>query len=398
MYRHLSRPRDGWRRTVESQGLVWPMTRTPDGREVPYWDESAYYELGEDEVEHLESVTEELHRLSVEAARYVLDEPARLDAFGLPRAARDYLRSTLLSGSPSLYGRFDLRYDGLGPAKLLEYNADTPTGLVETAVVQWHWLEEVMPSTDQWNSLHERLVRQWQRTGRHVVHFAHSAADEEGEEWMTVAYLRDTAIEAGLTTYGIQVEQIGWDPVARVFAGLDNEPVHTCFKLYPWEDMLREPFGQHVLDNPATATWIEPAWKAVLSNKALLAVLWELNPGHENLLPAYLDGPRDLVEWVKKPLHGREGDGIEVHTLAGDTRRPSTRYGAEGYCWQEYAELPRFDGNHVVIGSWVVGGEAAGCLVRESAEPVTDYYARVLPHVIAAPRPDEATQRAWLGT
>ena len=37
----------------------------------------------------------------------------------------------------SLYGRFDLRYDGQGPAKLLEYNADTPTSLFETAVFQW---------------------------------------------------------------------------------------------------------------------------------------------------------------------------------------------------------------------------------------------------------------------
>ncbi len=37
-------------------------------------------------------------------------------------------------GDPSLYGRIDLFLRRLGPAKLLEYNADTPTALYETGV------------------------------------------------------------------------------------------------------------------------------------------------------------------------------------------------------------------------------------------------------------------------
>jgi glutathionylspermidine synthase len=396
MERRPSPPRENWQRIVEAQGLVWPTTQLPDGSHVPYWDESVRYEFSDAEIARLEEATETLHEMCVQAARAILLEKYHpLSAFGLPETARDYLLAGFTAGAPSLYGRFDLRYDGVGPPKLLEYNADTPTGVLESAVIQWQWLEDVAPDADQWNSLHERLVRCWQRIGRSPVHFAHSAVESSGEEWMTVAYLRETAVEAGLTTYGLTVEEIGWDETARQFVGVGDEPISTCFKLYPWEDMLAEPFGERVLEFPGATTWIEPAWKAVLSNKALLAVLWQMFPDHEYLLPAYLDGPHGMTSYVRKPLHGREGAAIDVvtpersFTTAGE-------YGAEGYVFQQYVELPAFDGSHAVIGAWVVDGAAAGCLIRESDSVVTDYYARAVPHLIRAPRPDTATRRAWL--
>ena len=183
MYRHASRPRPDWRRTVEAQGLVYPYTPLPDGGQALYWNESAFYELSGDEVDALEATTEELHRMCVQAAQHLAS--GELGDLGLTPGALELVRHSLKENQPSLYGRFDLRFDGLEPAKLLEYNADTPTGLVESAVAQWHWLEDVMPSTDQWNSLHERLVEQWRTLARRlpgrVLHLAHSAAEPTGE-------------------------------------------------------------------------------------------------------------------------------------------------------------------------------------------------------------------------
>lgn len=131
-----------------------------------------------------------------------------------------------------------------------------------------------------------------------------------------------------------------------------------------------------------TTCWIEPLWKMLLSNKALLAILWELFPEHPNLLPAYLDGPRELADeggYVAKPLLGREGAGVTLHEPGGE---PFTALDDERYCFQGLAPLPDFDGNRVVLGAWVVEDEAAGLGIRESAGPVTDEYARFLPHVI----------------
>jgi glutathionylspermidine synthase len=117
----------------------------------------------------------------------------------------------------------------------------------------------------------------------------------------------------------------------------------------------------------------------LLSNKALLAILWELYPDHPNLLPAYLDGPRDLstTGWVAKPLLGREGAGVTIHDPG---TAPVLR--DEPCCYQQLAPLPDFDGNRVVLGAWMVENESAGLGIRESSGLITDEYARFLPHVI----------------
>ena len=118
--------------------------------------------------------------------------------------------------------------------------------------------------------------------------------------------------------------------------------IRACFKLYPWEWLASDAFGPQVLETldngggTGTTCWIEPAWKMLLSNKALLAVLWELYPGHPNLLPAYLDGPRDLAPgrgYVAKPLLGREGAGVTVHP-PGSTPPPRPEEPAATRSWR----------------------------------------------------------------
>ncbi len=392
MERHTIEPRPGWQEIVEEQGLVYPLTRYPDGSLRPYWDESAYYSFTLPEVEALEEVVEELHAMCLAAAAHIV-ERNRFADLGITdpkvagRVAESWRRRSEL---PSLYARFDLVYDGTGPAKMLEYNADTPTSLVEAASPQWFWMEDRFPGADQWNSLHERLVDAWKRQAPLLpagpVHFAHSETDELGEDLMTVAYLRETAEQAGLATEALSVERIGWDRLSRRFVDEKLRFIRSCFKLYPWEWLVTDPFGKHVLstlDNggsTGTTCWIEPAWKMLLSNKALLAILWELYPGHPNLLPAYLDGPRELATttgWAAKPLLGREGAGVTLHEPGSEVAVRD-----EPCCYQGLAPLPDFDGNRTLLGAWVVEDEAAGLGIRESAGAITDEYARFLPHVI----------------
>ncbi|NUR43678.1 MAG: glutathionylspermidine synthase family protein [Streptomyces sp.] len=396
MERRTIEPRPGWQQTVEEQGLIYPLTRYPDDSLRPYWDESAYYAFSLEEVEALEDVVEELHRMCLAAADHIV-AAGRFADLGItdPRVADAVAEAWRRRAElPSLYGRFDLRYDGTGPAKLLEYNADTPTSLVEAASPQWFWMEERFPGADQWNSLHERLVAAWKKQAALLppgspLYFAYSSADELGEDLMTVAYLQETADQAGLDTAWISVEEIGWDRLSGRFVDQRLRFIRSCFKLYPWEWLTTDRFADHVLatlDNgggTGTTLWIEPAWKMLLSNKALLAILWELYPGHPNLLPAYLDGPRELATtagYVAKPLLGREGAGVTVH--APDTTGDLPVLREEPCCYQELAPLPDFDGNRVVLGAWVVEDESAGLGIRESAGLVTDEYARFLPHVI----------------
>jgi glutathionylspermidine synthase len=194
------------------------------------------------------------------------------------------------------------------------------------------------------------------------------------------------ASQAGWTTIGINMSDIGWDPNLNRFVDLDNFMISTIFKLYPWELMMKEPFGHRLLERAHNPRWVEPAWKMLLSNKALLAALWHLYPQHPNLLPAYLNEPGPLKEWVAKPLHGREGDNIKIHAHGINLEQPGG-YGREGWCYQQYHPLPDFDGNHPVLGLWVVDGESVGCGIRESDGPVTDYFCRFVPNTIDAAAP-----------
>lgn len=371
-------PRDGWRETVRAQGMLHSDTVLEDGRTLPYWDETGCYEFDLEEVLRLEEHTEELHRMCLAAAEHVVLAERYAD-FGIPAWAADAVRRSWWEQPPSIYGRFDLCYDGSGPPKLLEYNADTPTSLLEASIIQWFWLTDTRPGLDQWNSIHERLLAAWAKQDFKQIHFAWSNLEETFEDLMTVGYLADTAHQAGLDVRVTPMLDIAWD--GRRFRDSAGDPIVTCFKLYPWEWMLAEPYGRPALEPGTPTTWLEPSWKLLLSNKALLAVLWELYPGHELLLPAYLDGPRGLTDYVVKPLHGREGANVRLVTPGGEQATDGI-YGAEGWCYQEFRPLPDFAGNRVVLGSWMIDGESAGLGLRESTSLITDGSARFIPHYV----------------
>ncbi|MET8139837.1 glutathionylspermidine synthase family protein [Sphaerisporangium sp. NPDC005288] len=383
MRRQRSARRDGWEKTIEAQGLAYHRSAHPSGLDRPYWDEGVHYAFTMEEVLSLESQVEELHAMCLAAVEHVV-AAGRYRDFAIPEWVAPEIEASWRRRDPHVYGRFDLRYDGRGPAKLLEYNADTPTSLVESSLVQWFWLKDVHPADDQWNSIHERLVDRWRelplQTG--PAHFAWTNMDETGEEAMTLGYLQETAEQAGRATVAIAMEDIGWDSRALRFVDMEHRVIRTLCKLYPWEWAVADPFGPRAVRGQVSMTWIEPLWKMLLSNKALLALLWELHPGHPNLLPAYLDGPRDLPAHIAKPLLGREGASMRVVTPDG-AHSTEGDYGAEGYVYQEFRALPDFDGWRPVLGAWVVGDEAAGLGIRETSGLITDDTSSFVPHRIA---------------
>ncbi|MFC6085774.1 glutathionylspermidine synthase family protein [Sphaerisporangium aureirubrum] len=382
MRREVGDRRPLWEQIVESQGLGFHRAVAPGYGGRPYWDESAHYTFSMVEVLDLERAVEDLHRMCLTAVEHVIKHK-RYAGFAIPEWCWEPIRRSWKRRDPHLIGRFDLCYDGAGHAKLLEYNADTPTSLVEASVVQWFWLKDVYPDADQWNSIHEALISRWRKLcgPGASAHFAWTATDEVGEDALNVAYLEDTAQSAGLRTTAITVEDIGWDTGREAFVDLDGNPIGSLFKLYPWEWLVTDPFGRSAVERQARVPWMEPLWKMLLSNKALLAVLWDMYPGHPNLLPAYLDGPRELGSYVRKPLLGREGASIRIVT-PGQTQDTPGEYGAEGYVYQEFWPLPDFDGWHPVLGAWVVGDESAGVGIRETWGLVTDNTSSFLPHRI----------------
>ncbi len=382
MRRITREPRPDWIQKVEKLGMLYH-----SNDDEPYWDESAFYAFSMPEVLEIEKATNELHKMCLAAVDYVI-EKKRYDDLQIPPEAIPFIEWAWENEPPSIYGRFDFSYNGSEPPKLLEYNADTPTALLEGAVGQWHWLQELYPEYDQFNSIWEGLVEYWQEVKRIRYlkgSLLHLTSVDSIEDMMTTTVMRDTAEAAGLVTSQLLVSEIGWDSRNGCFVDLDDRRMWTIFKLYPWEWMLAEEFGEFALKSYKDTQWIEPIWKMILSNKAILAILWEMHPNHPYLLPAYLDSPRDLNEWVKKPLLAREGEDITIHRLEGEEYSHGEPY--ESHMYQGYVRLPEFDDKQMMIGSWVIDGVARGMGIRENKKLVITNLSPFVPHLIDAPAP-----------
>lgn len=381
MERHTIPPRDNWRAKVESQGLEF---HTIQGS--LYWDESAYYSFTAADVDEIQDATEELYTLCMEAVEHVIEDDL-LDLFEIPAAFHDWVRESWRKREPELYGRFDLVYDGKRPPALLEFNADTPTALLEASVIQWFWFKDnekqlthPLETHDQFNSIHEILGDTWRTQKRHrqgTIYFVSVDPSRSTEDYMTVQYLRDTAHQAGWDTEYIAIQDIGWNASRQVFTDLKEQPIQNIFKLYPWEWLLREEFGQHL--RSSNTSWLEPPWKMILSNKAILPILYEMYPDCPYLLRAAREPWGDTH--VRKPIYGREGANVAIISGGKTLVQRSGEYGNEPVVYQELRPLPQFQGNYPVIGSWVVGGTTCGMGIREESSLITSNASRFVPHL-----------------
>jgi glutathionylspermidine synthase len=384
MQRIICPERADWRTTAESAGFDF---HTIDGER--YWDERAYYAFTLDEIERqIEEPTAEIDAMCLELVGHAVDDEDYLGRLKIPEAFWPLISESWHRDDGSLYGRLDLSFDGRNPAKLLEYNADTPTSIFEAAVFQWTWLEQaiernIIPKrADQFNSIHERLIEAWKKLGgAHHLHLA--GMTENTEDAGTLAYLEDTASQAGLTTTLIDIEDIGLRDDGS-FVDLDDRAMELAFKLYPWEWMFHDAFGAKLAKAPTR--WVEPPWKAILSNKGILPLLWEMFPNHPNLLPAYFEDDANAAKlgtsFVRKPLYSREGANIALVSAGTTLVEQEGPYGTEGFVRQALAPLPNFSGQYPVLGSWLVDHAACGLSIREDENPITGNTSRFLPHAI----------------
>ena len=375
--------RDDWRLTAEAAGFDF---HTIDGER--YWDERGYYAFTLDEIERgIETPTGEIDAMCIELVGSAVDDESTLARLKIPEAFWPLISESWHRDDPSLYGRIDLSFDGRGPAKLLEYNADTPTSIFEAAVFQWTWLEQ---------AIERRII-----PARRPVQFHPRASDrgmEEGRRGASPASDRHDRKPRGCRHAGLSR---GYRAPGRLrnhddryrrsglrddggFVDLEDRAIELAFKLYPWEWMFHDAFGAKLKDAPTR--WVEPPWKAILSNKGILPLLWEMFPNHPNLLPAWFEDDPKAAQlggsYVRKPLYSREGANVTMVSAGATLVEQQGPYGAEGFIRQAFAPLPNFAGSYPVVGSWLVDHTPCGLSIREDENPITGNTSRFLPHAI----------------
>jgi glutathionylspermidine synthase len=384
--------RSNWRARADEAGFRF---HTIDGK--PYWDETAYYAFTLRQIENdIEDPSAELHAMALDLVDEVVRSDSLMAQLAIPEPFRDWIADSWNKREPHLYGRLDFAYDGSGPAKLYELNYDTPTSLYEASFFQWQWLEDqrnrgnLPPHADQFNSLHETLVERFgELSSRLAPPLYFSAVGSSTEDQGTVDYLRDCAAQAGLHGTPIAIEDIGLSVDGR-FTALDDTVIGSLFKLYPLEDLMAEEFGKAL---PGSGVQLlEPAWKAVLSNKGILPLLWQRHRGHPNLLEAHFDDGSELpAGWVRKPLFSREGANVALHLPDGRWQESEGPYSGPAIR-QAMHLLPEFSGNYPLVGSWVVGDTACGIGIREDDSRITRDSARFMPHAIIDDAPAQSTR------
>lgn len=379
-------PRPNWEARLQEVGFTW-YAPTPE-HPVPYWGEDACYALSAAQAARLQRDAQTLTHMVLDATGHAI-ERGRLAELGIPAFLHAAVRDSWDRDDPSVYMRLDLAYDGVNPPKLLEVNAQTPTSLIEAAVSQWQWLEDRLAagqlpaSTTQWNTIHEGLLEQWQHLraerGMGQLHFS---AGRNDEDIATVTYLRELAQQAGASTDFVLADQIGTSEQETHLLDHWTLPIRHLMWLWPFEFAWESRDAAYLARTHTR--FIEPLWKAATGSKGLLALLHELHPGHDLLLPATLTPGALGGDVVRKPLYSREGQNV---TLPGQPSTPGD-YADLGAVEQAYTPLPEYpagDGpRYPVLGVWVAGDEVCGLGIREGRGRVTDNRATFVPHVITA--------------
>jgi len=377
---------------LESLGFVWHTDS----------DESAYISdelvvISEPEAEAYYAATNELYDMYVTAAEHVVENNL-FHEIGIPFNLVDVIKESWENDVHwHLYGRFDLAggIDGK-PIKLLEFNADTPTALFETAIIQWAILKKNnLEEEHQFNSVYEALIDNFKRlvTLEHDV----SAFEERYDDWKflftsirgnaeeenTVKLLQYIAEEAGYVTEFAYMDEVEFDEKEGIF--FNDESYELWFKLIPWEDIALEESDlamllSNIIKNQK-AIIFNPAYTLLFQSKGLLKILWDLYPNHPLLLESSFE-PLKEQKQVKKPIFGREGgnvsildeNAIELESVEGD-------YANHKMLYQAYTELATdAQGNSYQAGVFYAY-EACGLGFRKGKK-ILDNMSKFVGHVV----------------
>jgi glutathionylspermidine synthase len=351
----------------------------------------------EAEAEAFYAAANALYDMHVEAAQHVIDRQLYTD-LGIPSNLVGLIEDSWDKDDLHLYGRFDLAggIDGL-PIRLIEFNADTPTSLFETSIVQWALLKaNGMDEQRQFNNLHEMLQENFRRlitrdrpAEEFHERYAHekvlfSSIADNPEDERTTRYLQEIAHEAGLYTDFCYLHEAGFSAEDGVFNS-DGQLADFWFKLHPWEDIGADELELTRLLARAAERGrtrvVNPAYTLLFQSKGMLKILYDLFPDSPYLLPAAFE-PLAGVEQVRKKLFGREGANVSL--LASDGRTLDATQGPYAHhkdLYQQRAEFARdADGQLYQAGVFYVW-EACGLGFRRGGDILNDT-SKFVGHVI----------------
>ncbi|EPO7270032.1 glutathionylspermidine synthase family protein [Campylobacter upsaliensis] len=333
---------------LESIGFSWHTDE--DGSD--YLD-NRFICVSKNEANAYYEAANELYDMFIAAAQNVIDND-RFDELGIPFNLIDAIKMSWENEVHwHLYGRFDFAggLDGK-PIKLIEFNADTPTSLFESAILQWATLKQNnLDEHLQFNSIYESLIDNFKRLitlDESVEEFEEhyrgwkilfSSVAGNKEEELTTKLLAHIAKDVGFECDFSYVDEVEFGEEGIFKNGVNYE---YWFKLIPWEEIAIEE-GElamlltQIMRNQK-AIILNPAYTLLFQSKGILKILWELYPNHPLLLESSYE-PLQGKDFVRKPMFGREGANISIVKDDVKLQENIGPYGNNKMIYQQYYEL-----------------------------------------------------------
>ena len=337
---------------LESIGFYWHT----DSDETSYVADELVL-VSNDEVEAYYEAANTLYDMFAEAGQYVIDNDL-FHELNIPFNLVELIKNSWENDVHwHLYGRFDFAggVDGK-PIKLIEFNADTPTSLYETAIIQWAMLKaNGMDEAKQFNTVFEALKENFKRLVVLEGDTEEFARYYEGwkilfssirgniEDENTTRLLQTAANEAGFHTDFAYVDEVGFNGSEGIFK--DDENFEYWFKLIPWENIAIEEGDLALLLDEMVqeqkAIILNPAYTLLFQSKAFMKILWDLFPNHPLLLETSFE-PLKNQKQVEKRAFGREGANTVIYERDMSViEKTEGEYGNFKPIYQAYAELPK---------------------------------------------------------
>jgi glutathionylspermidine synthase len=375
-------------------------SRFPDFWSDLYGSEySLYHVFSISEQTHalLREATEKLGRVFFKTAGLLRSlEDQQLLELGFPAAGLPFLRMKTLFPE-SVISRFDfaLTSDGV---KMLEFNADTPTFIVECFKINGEVCSELCyrnPNENQERLLASGITKAVLESGKghespNVVFTAHR---DHMEDWNTTVYLSQLC---NVPNQVLPISELRITDGALLDS--DGIPIDVLYRqTYPLEHLLedRDPntgdlVGVELLQlaKEGKLSIINPVSAFLLQPKSIQCLVWGLAEQEgfftkeeqkwikTYMLPTFLeaDSFAGTKAYVEKPSFGREGDTITIwdqHTNV-DAQNPFQTYKNELPVYQSYVPLPvvTFETDKgieelsMVFGSFLIAGKPSSIGIR----------------------------------
>lgn len=341
--------------------------------------------------------TNEIYDMFVEAAEYVIENDLFFE-LDIPFNLVETIKKSWENDVHwHIYGRFDLAggLDGK-PIKLIEFNADTPTALFETALIQWALLKHNdMNEQKQFNNVYDaikdnfkRLITLFDDTELFNERYdgwkiLFSSISNNDEEEATTRLLQQIATDAGFNTGFEYLENVNFDE--NGISDADGNEYEYWFKLFPWEDIAHDEPELAVMLNQIMqnqeAIILNPAYTLLFQSKGIMKVLYDLFPDSPYLLKTSFE-PLDGIKQVEKTIFGREGANTKIIDANGSVLEANDGpYDNYKKIYQEYIDFNKdANGNKYQAGVFFAY-EACGLGYRKGSE-IMDNMSKFVGHIL----------------